>query len=234
MRLFAVVLLLILLPLAALAQNAPAFEISAGYQYLRADTNGAQKLADSLTNSFTPPLPRINVGSGLAMNGGNFEVEANAKSWWGGMFDFGGSYGNRHVDLSQVAASLDLVPPGTPVIAIFRPHVLTFTGGPQFHYRKHERVQPFARILLGGAHADLGPDAVTQQVLNIVVPTFRTSRNSFAGIAGGGVDYVWKPYVGFRFAGDYVRTYLFDGHQSNLRVTAGVNFRFGQNNPHRW
>ena len=41
------------------------------------------------------------------------------------------------------------------------------------------------------------------------------------------IDYVWKTYAAFRAGGDYVRTYLFDQHQSNLRVTIGVDFRFG-------
>jgi hypothetical protein len=74
------------------------------------------------------------------MNGGNFAVEENVNNWFGGTIDFGGSYGNRHIDLSQVAAALGLVPPGTPVIAIFRPTIYTFTGGPQFHYRKNEHI----------------------------------------------------------------------------------------------
>ena|SRR5579863_4945230 len=226
--LLVVVILFTLLPIVAVAQETPAWELNVGYQYFRADTNAVQKLADSLTNSFTPPLPRINAGSSLSMNGGDFAVEENKNSWWGGTFDFGADYGNRHIDLSQVAASLGLVPPGTSVTAHFTPTIYTFTGGPQFHYRKSERFQPFARILFGGAHADLGPDAVTNEALKLAVPTFKTHRNSFAGIVGGGVDYVWKDYLAFRVSGDFVRTYLFDEHQSNLRVTAGVDFRFGQ------
>src|ERR1035441_252835 len=116
MRPLVAILLFTLLPLAAIAQNAPVpaaiaqnapvpntprWEISAGYEYFRADSNGAQKLANSLTNSFSPPLPAINVGSGLSMNGGNFAVEENVNNWFGGTIDFGGSYGNRHIDLSQ-------------------------------------------------------------------------------------------------------------------------------------
>ncbi len=233
MRYLVAVLLFTLLPLAAIAQNAPVpntprWEISAGYEYFRADSNGAQNLANSLTNLFSPPLPAINVGSGLSMNGGNFAVEENVNNWFGGTIDFGGSYGNRHIDLSQVAAALGFVPPGTPVTAIFRPTIYTFTGGPQFHYRKNEHIQPFARILLGGAFANLGPDALADQALKIAAPNFKVSRDSFALIAGGGVDYVWKSNIAFRGACDYVRTYLYDEHQSNLRLIVGVDFRFGQ------
>ena len=225
MRFFlALAVVFTLSPIIALAQGTetPAWEMSVGYQYLRADTNVVQKLADSVTNSFTPPLPRINAGSSLSMNGGDFGIEENVNDWLGGTFDFGGAYGNRHIDLSEAVG----LPSGSAV-AIFRPTIYTFTGGPQFHYRKGQNFQPFARILLGGAHASLSPDDATQAVLTALVPTFRTDRNSFAGIVGGGVDYVWKDSIAFRVTGDYVRTYLFDEHQSNLRVTVGVDFRFG-------
>lgn len=162
------------------------------------------------------------------MSGGNFAVEENVNSWLGGTFDFGAGYGNRHIDLSQVAASLGIVPPDTPVIAIFRPTIYTFTGGPQFHYRARENFQPFARLLFGSAHSDLGPDTLTQQALTIAAPTFKTTRNSVAGIVGGGVDYVWRDYLAFRACVDFVRIYLFEQHQSNVRVMAGVDFRIGR------
>lgn len=224
--LFVLLLVLSGLPSVTAAQNTPAWELSTGYQYTRVSIGAAQNLADS----FTVPngLPSINVGRSLNINGGNVSLEENIKSWWGGVFDFSGSYASKHIDLSQVAAAIGLVPPGTPVQATFRPTLYTFTGGPQFHYRKHEHFQPFARILLGGAHSDLGPDSPTSAALTQLAPTFKTTRNSFAGIAGVGADYVWKQYLAFRVSADFVRTYLFDEHQSNLRITAGVDFRFGQ------
>jgi hypothetical protein len=62
----------------------------------------------------------------------------------------------------------------------------------------------------------------------VFAPTFKTEDNSFALIGGGGVDYVWKPYLAFRVASDYMRTYLFNEHQGNLRMTAGLSFRLGK------
>lgn len=225
MRSFFVLLLTVsVFPSVTGAQNTPQWELSMGYQFTRVPTGPAQNFADSLTVPLG--LPRIDVGSSLNMNGGYVAVEENVRSWWGGVFDFSGSYGTKHIDVSKLAAALGLVPPGTHVQATFHPTLYTFTGGPQFHYRKHEHFQPFARILLGVAHSDLGPDSLTSAALKQLAPTFGTNRNSFAGIAGVGADYVWKDYLAFRVTGDFVRTYLFDEHQSNLRLTAGVDFRF--------
>lgn len=227
MRSFFVLLLTFaVLPSVVAAQNTPAVEFSLGYQYTRIPTGEAQNLADSLT--VPNGLPRINVGRSLNMSGGNAEVEENVRSWWGGVVDFSGSYYTKRIDLSQVAAAIGAVPPGTSVRATFRPTLYTVAGGPQFHYRVHEHFQPFARVLLGFAHSNLGPDSPTNAALTFLAPNFKTTRNSFAGIAGVGTDYVWKRYLAFRVSTDFVRTYLFDEHQSNLRITAGVDFRFGQ------
>jgi hypothetical protein len=184
----------------------------------------------NLMNSLTLPLglPRVDVGRMLNTYGGTVIVEEHVNDWLGGVFDFGGTYGNRHVNLSNVALALG-APPGTSVQMIFRPSTFTYSGGPQIHSRKHEHVQPFARVLVGGAHADLGPDSPTAAFLQAVVPTFRTSSDSFALIGGAGVDYVWKPLIAFRVSGDYVRTWLFNDHQNTIRVMVGMNFRFHLN-----
>ena len=209
----------------AISQNTPSWELSGGYQFTRADIGAVQDSADRLT--VPVGLPRIDVGRKLNMSGGNAAIENNVNSWVGGVFDFGGAYGDKHIDLSTVAQAAGLVPPGTHVQAIFRPTIFTYTGGPQFHYRKHEHIQPFARILAGAAHSDLGPDSPTKATLNILAPAFKTTSTSFALIAGLGVDYVWKQHVAFRVSGDYLRTWLFDEHQGNIRMMAGVDFRFG-------
>jgi hypothetical protein len=212
--------------------NTPQWEVYAGYQYTSIDIGVVQDLADSIT--VPDGLPRVNVGRSLKMNGGDISVQENSASWWGGVVDFSGSYASKHIDLSEAAQAAGLVPPGTSVVAIFRPTVYTVMGGPQFTYRKKENIQPFTRIMLGVARTDLAPDSNpravpnTQDVLSALAPAFKTKDTSFAFAIGLGADYVWKRYIAFRVAGDYLRTYLFNEHQGNVRITAGVDFRIGQ------
>jgi hypothetical protein len=136
----------VLFSVVAFAQNTPQWELFTGYQFTRTDIGAFQDLANSLT--VPANLPNIDVGRNLNVNGGNLSLQENRTGWWGGMVDFSGSYASKHIDLSQVAQAAGFVPPGTTVIATFRPTIYTITGGPQFTYRKHERMQPFARLWL--------------------------------------------------------------------------------------
>jgi hypothetical protein len=221
----ALLLVVSLLPTVAIAQNTPWFEVYGGYQFTHADVGRVQDLADSLT--VPAGVPRINVGRNVNMNGFDVSLQENSASWWGGIVDISGSYGTKNIDFSQTAQALGLVPPATSVIAKFQPTFYTATGGPQFTYRKSAHIQPFARIMFGISRSDLQPDSFTGAALATFVPTFKTKDNAFALIGGGGVDYVWKDYVGFRLTGDYIRTYLFNETQNNFRISAGVDFRIG-------
>jgi hypothetical protein len=62
----------------------------------------------------------------------------------------------------------------------------------------------------------------------IVSSTPAQSDTAFALIGGGGADYLWKPFVSFRAAGDLVRTYFSNEKQNNIRMSIGVNFRIGR------
>jgi len=230
----------------ALAQNieTPRFDIYAGYQYTRVGIGAAQDGLNALTDPFN--LPRIDLGRSLNLNGGNASFQENINSWFGGIVDFSGSMTNKKVDLSKQAQALGLVAPGTTVTAGFKPTLYTITGGPQFTYRKHEHFQPFARVLLGVARANLAPNSTTSAAIDsfttsLALPHFNTTRNSFAWMGGAGTDYVLKRWLALRASVDYQRTYLFSGikvpipgnpdfhlpdeHQGNFRISAGVSFR---------
>jgi len=159
------------------------------------------------------------------MEGFNVSLQENSASWWGGVLDLSGSFKTKNIDLSQVAQNLGLVAPGTRVVATFHPKFYTFAFGPQFTYRKMSKIQPFARIMFGGAHSDLDPDSVVRAARDTFAPGVNTSSTSFALIGGGGVDYVWKRYVAFRAAGDYIHSSLFKDAQDNFRVSGGIVFR---------
>ena len=90
-------------------------------------------------------------------------------------------------------------------------HTFTYLFGPRVTYRGYGRLEPFGEALFGGIH--IGGDL---------------SDNAFGMALGGGVDYKWKPNLAIRFIqADYLYTRFGGTHQNNLRLQAGVVFRFG-------
>ena len=73
---------------------------------------------------------------------------------------------------------------------------------------------PFAEVLVGVAHIHTGG----------TLPG--PSNTSFATAVGGGLDYRLFGPVAARVEGDYLRTKFFNSTQNNLRLSAGVVFRF--------
>jgi opacity protein-like surface antigen len=73
---------------------------------------------------------------------------------------------------------------------------------------------PFGEVLVGVAHIHTGG----------TLPG--PSNTSFATAVGGGLDYRLFGPVAARVEGDYLRTRFFNSTQNNLRLSAGVVFRF--------
>lgn len=98
----------------------------------------------------------------------------------------------------------------------------SFLAGPRYTWTRAGRFAPFAQVLLGGAHAG-GTLAPGGSVLS-------GSANAFAMTAGGGLDIGITRHIGLRaFQADYYLTHFDNGtndHQNNLRIAAGVIFRF--------
>jgi opacity protein-like surface antigen len=73
---------------------------------------------------------------------------------------------------------------------------------------------PFGEVLVGAAHIHTGG-------------TLPSSANtSFATAVGGGLDFRLFGPIGARAEGDYIHTKFFNSTQHNLRLSAGVVFRF--------
>lgn len=91
--------------------------------------------------------------------------------------------------------------------------VITYLFGPKIAFRR-EKVTPFVQALFGGAHLSAGG-----------------TLNGFATALGGGFDYNATPHLGIRvIQAEYLLTKInFGGpftSQNNVRVSAGVVFRF--------
>jgi hypothetical protein len=54
----------------------------------------------------------------------------------------------------------------------------------------------------------------------------RSSKNSVAVQAGGGVDWVYNPRVSLRAEADYVRSTLYSSSQNNVQVGLGAVIHF--------
>ncbi len=104
---------------------------------------------------------------------------------------------------------------------------LTLTSylfGPRYSWRRSEHFVPFGQVLLGGAHASGSFASNTSG--------FAGSSNAFGLIAGGGLDIAVTPHLAIRvLEADYYRTQFnngFNDRQNNLRLGAGIIFRFGE------
>jgi hypothetical protein len=101
-----------------------------------------------------------------------------------------------------------------------------FLFGPQYSFRKSQRIQPFAHALFGFARVKLDADAISGDL----------SDNGFAFALGGGVDIkALSSRLSLRLVqADYVRTKLDflgvgDSNSSNnVRISTGMVVRFGK------
>jgi opacity protein-like surface antigen len=112
--------------------------------------------------------------------------------------------------------------------ACFRANLFTYMGGPvvKFHI---SRFEPYAEVLLGGAHSNF----YTGACILVACASTNPSNNAFALAFGGGIDIPLSEHVAFKLVnGDYLLTHFGDefsnGHQSqrNFRVQTGIQFRF--------
>jgi len=182
-KLLFVASLLLLLPLAGLAQDKPKIEVFGGYSYLRADDHD----------------------DGTDLHGWNASVTGNLNKWFGVKADFSGHYGSFTV----VPPDVLVAPLNNRIKADLNTHL--FLVGPQFAYREHDMVQPFVHVLLGSArqHANLnGSDGqLLATALGVTTRDFRETDTAFAFAAGGGVDIKITKYLAWRAVqADYVLT----------------------------
>ncbi len=132
---------------------------------------------------------------------GNVTVFGN---WLGIKADFSGHFGDSAIALTpRTDLRKDL-----------------FLFGPQFTFRKSERIQPFAHVLFGAARVDLDNDTLGVDF----------DDTGFAFAVGGGVDVkAFTNRLAIRvFQADYVLTRFNDVNNNNFRASTGVVLRLGK------
>lgn len=200
------------------AQDRPQWEFFGGYQYERLDVHDVQNALNLLTK--TSGLPQLNFGDHLSANGWNVSLQNNANNWFGLVFDLGGVYSKKDLNLAPILS----LPPGTTAVVRIKPSFYTVAGGPQFTYRKSPRYQPFARVLLGMGYERASANALINDV-PVLTSDVTQSQKAFDFTAGGGFDYHFRKHLAVRTSADYIRTYFSSLTQNNLRVSVGLTYR---------
>ena len=139
-------------------------------------------------------------------HGGGGSAAYNANSYLGIVGEFAG-------------CKVTGLPSGSPGVTAF-----TYLFGPRLTYRGSGGFEPFGEALFGGTRLSTSSGGGFGG---------SGSQNAFSFAIGGGADYKLTKSVAIRLAQfDYLYTKFNEGtglpqHQNNLRLQAGIVFRFG-------
>jgi hypothetical protein len=134
-------------------------------------------------------------GASFAMNGGTGSATQNMSRWFGGRLEF---------------YAYDGTLAGKKVLA------QTYTYGPVFSYRRHDKWTPFGQVQIGAIHANTGYLGISQ------------SAFKFAMAPGAGVDFAINERTAIRVQADYLMTFFLGLRQDNVRGSAGIVIRLGR------
>jgi hypothetical protein len=155
------------------------------------------------TTAFGPNVISSTV-TGPNLHGWEASVEGKIVPFLGIVGDVSGHYGSQ--DFTELT-------PNGPLTVNVTGHEQEYLVGPRLSI-PISKFTPFAELMAGAAHIHTGG----------TLPG--PSNTSFATAVGGGLDYkIFRP-IAVRVEGDYLRTKFFSSTQNNLRLSAGVVFRF--------
>jgi opacity protein-like surface antigen len=203
---------ILLVGIVACAQEFPRTEVAMTYSYLRYAPSAA----------FT---------QGHSLNGGGGSVTFNWNEYLGLKAELQG-FGSNETTF-RIPAGATNFPGG--FTGRVQGNLFTYLFGPQIKFRTH-KFQPYGHLLFGGAHSNVYGNAfqtICQPVAGACAFSKAPSGDAFAMAFGGGVDIPVNKTVTIR-AGevDYLLTrftnQFTDTNQSNVRVSAGIVFTFGQ------
>jgi hypothetical protein len=165
--------------------------------------------------------------SHLSLSGAPSSIGSSANGWAGGAYlhllgpwgieaDYSNHYGLSQPALAPLNGSVYYVPGFTELY------------GPRFTLAL-PRIHPFVHALFGTVHGVAKipiPDvACTPQGC----PAFTSRENAFAMAFGGGLNVKATHHIWLRLVQvDYVRAQFTNNAQNDIRVSAGLVFRFGE------
>jgi len=202
---------ILLLGMAAWAQEFPRAEIGGNYSYAR----------------YAPSAP---YSKGHSLNGGGGELNLNFNEYLSIKMDLQG-YGSN---LTGFNIAPNPIFPGGASGSISG-NLFTYLFGPQIKVRAHH-FQPFGHLLFGGAHTNVYGNAfktLCQPIVNGCTLSKSPSADAFAMDFGGGIDIPLGQHFAIRPAQvDYLLTrfsnpFTGSNNQNNFRYSAGILFAFG-------
>jgi hypothetical protein len=201
---------MLLLGLAACAQEFPRIEVGADYAYVRYSPSAAYT-------------------KGHSLNGGGGSGVFNITSYLGIKMDLQGFNSNTTgFNISPNA----IYPNG--LHGSVQGNLFTYLFGPQIKLRLHG-LHPFGQLLFGGAHTNVYGNAFKTLCQPLTPCGFSGAPSSNTGAMefGGGLDIPINRTISFRPAEiDYLLTRFSNplsgkNNQSNFRYSAGIVFTFG-------
>jgi len=206
----------------------PQASIAAAMPYSRGLNSFTPRVEWFFGYSYLRAVPEFATGNRLVyLNGGSTNIAFNFNRYLGLVGDFGG-FGDDKLMLTD--------PNENPSTLVNPNHdsggtVYTYLFGPRLSFRKYERVTPFVQALFGGIHAS----AVSPSDCSGTCPGL-PSENAFAFTAGGGLDVKVHHHLAIRIVqAEYLMTRFDDfttgatAGQNDIRLSAGLVFRFGGN-----
>ncbi len=201
----------------------PHWEVFGGFDYTRVDLGSLQAQANLFTQA--NGLPPLNAGNQYA-SGFSAGLQENLNSWFGGVFNFYSSYPRTSLNITPQLVSAGLVPANSPTYtAKDSAHLYTYLFGPQFTLRWNPYVQPFVRVMVGGAQA-ITKINVVQNGVKLFASDLKGNDDAFAVSGGGGIDFRLTAHVYLRAAEDFVQTSLFNS-KNDLHLSIGITYRVG-------
>jgi opacity protein-like surface antigen len=212
------------------AQNYPKAEVFGGYSYLHIDSQ-------AITGSTLDAVCNNSLGAGTCppgsfavhpnFNGWNASVQANVNRWFGIKADFSGHYGTPVTVNSQLLTSAGIT--GT----LPKAKSYSYLFGPVISGRS-ERFTVYGHSLFG--LNDVSATLNSANISGFSVPGFTASDTAFGMALGGGIDATLHQNLALRLIqADYLFTAhnFSEGiqgvavHQNNVRISAGIVYRFG-------
>jgi hypothetical protein len=207
-------LLLVLAIGSAHAQSYDSWEIYGGYQAARGNISYLQTDAEQIIGA---PVPMDN---GIWMNGGSLSVAQYKTPWFAGVIDLTAAKGTKTL---RYAPDPSFIPLN---LGNANPALYTLAGGPQFRIPYRGPVQPIVRVLFGAARINLSLDPQLEDALKTLNPPARSTQTSFALQTGGGLDYRLAPLFSLRSTAEYLGTWFYRDHQTNLLISGGAVFHW--------
>lgn len=229
---YGLVAIVFLLSLSLCAQTAPQLEIFGAGSYFRAD--------------ISPDLAQFGVAH-IDNYGWHVAASEYLNRWFGGTVDISGNYGRPTITIPANTFGPGIPATNQSISDALNTSTYTILFGPSFAYRKSERLQPFAHVLLGAVNARAkttskgtalvcGATGICPTILldgnslEVTGSSIKMSDTVFGYAFGAGLDTKVATHWAIRAQADFIRSQFADfgdDRQNNVRVSGGVVFRFG-------